>query len=103
MGFRAFIDLHTATTGSTGAVDILVDTVGRFTEYVRTLCKGLPQIPTRPTGLLLVLAAMELHASLYGTMVSYEASLGRIVCPLEWICRSIRIMRLCKSFVTNVG
>ena len=32
-----------------------------------------------------------------------RTSLGRMVCPLEWICRSIRIMRLCKSFMTNGG
>ena len=79
----AFIDLHTATVcaGSTGAVDILVvDTVGRF-HTVRTLCKGLPQVPHAQRARCLsplppiaggILAAMELHASLYGTMVSYE-------------------------------
>ena len=59
----------------------MVDTVGRFTEYGEDALQRLTAGSTRPTGPLLVaspthrwgiLAAMELHASLYGTMVSYE-------------------------------
>ena len=73
---------------------------------VRTLCKDYRRFHTPngpPTHRWGILAAMELHASLYGTMVSYEDLPRRMVCPLEWICRSIRIMRLCKSFMTNGG
>ena len=86
----------------------MVDTVGRFTEYGEDALQRLTAGSTRPTGELLVaspthrwgiLAAMELHASLYSAVM--RTSLGRMVCPLEWICRSIRIMRLCKSFMTN--
>ena len=109
----AFIDLHTATVcaGSTGAVDILVvDTVGRFTEYGEDALQRLTAGSTRPTGPLLVaspthrwgiLAAMELHASLCGTMVSYEDLSRSYGLPSGGICRPIRIMRLCKSFMTN--
>ena len=91
----ASIDLHTATVcaGSTGAVDILVvDTVGRFTEYGEDALQRLTAGSTRPTGPLLVaspthrwgiLAAMELHASLYGTMVSYE-DLSSVVWSALW-------------------
>ena len=62
----AFIDLHTATVcaGSTGAVDILVvDTVGRFTEYGEDALQRLTAGSTRPTGPLLV-ASPTAHPSL---------------------------------------
>ena len=79
----AFIDLHRATVcaGSGRSGHLVVETVGRFTEYGEDALQRLTAGSTRPTGPLLVaspthrwgiLAAMELHASLHGTMVSYE-------------------------------
>ncbi|CAE7748069.1 unnamed protein product [Symbiodinium sp. CCMP2592] len=81
----SFVDLHTTTVcaGSTGSVDILiVDHAGTFTEVGEDALQRLTAGTTRPTGPLLVaspthcwgiLAALELHSTLYDTLLTYPA------------------------------
>ena len=109
----AFIDLHTATVcaGPRAQWTFLWSTLWAGSlSTVRTLCKGLPQVPhaqqARCLSPLPPIAGEPWLPWSYTLRCMAQwsvmrTSLGRMVCPLEWICRPIRIMRLCKSFMTN--
>ena len=80
------------------------------TLWAGSLSKGLPQVPraqrARCLSPLPPIAGESWLPWSYTLRCMAQwsvmrTSLGRMVCPLEWICRPIRIMRLCKSFMTN--